>query len=64
MEEGLVASALQMATTHRRPAQGVMHHSDRGSQYAAHEYQQLLGAHKMVVSMSRKGDCYDAVTMR
>src|SRR6476659_3761020 len=35
MEEELVASALQMATTHRQPREGVLHHSDRGSQYAA-----------------------------
>jgi putative transposase len=63
MEEGLVASALQMATTHRRPGEGVLHHSDRGSQYAAHDYQQLLCAHKMEVSMSRKGDCYDNAMM-
>jgi len=63
MEEGLVASALKMATTHRQPREGVLHHSDRGSQYAAHSYQQLLGAHKMVVSMSRKGDCYDNAVM-
>lgn len=63
MEEGLVASALQMATTHRRPGVGVLHHSDRGSQYASQDYQQLLIAHKMVVSMSRKGDCYDNSVM-
>jgi hypothetical protein len=54
MEQGLVASALQMATAHRRPAEGVLHHSDRGSQYASRDYQQLLTAHKMTVSMSRK----------
>lgn len=66
MEQELVASALQMATTHQRPGEGVLHqlhHSDRGSQYAAHDYQQLLGAHKMTVSMSRKGDCYDNAMM-
>jgi transposase InsO family protein len=63
MEEGLVASALKMAATHRQPGEGVLHHSDRGSQYAAHEYQKLLGAHKMQVSMSRKGDCYDNAVM-
>lgn len=59
MEQELVASALRMATTQRRPGVGVLHHSDRGSQYAANDYQQLLDAHKMTVSMSRKGDCYD-----
>ena len=52
-----------MAATHRRPAKGVLHHSDRGSQYAANNYQQLLGAHQMVCSMSRKGDCYDNAMM-
>ena len=59
MEQGLVTSALEMATTQRRPGEGVRHHSDRGSQYAAQDYQQLLDAHKMHVSMSRKEDCYD-----
>lgn len=59
MEQELVASALRMATTQRRPGEGLLHHSDRGSQYAAHDYQQLVSAHKMSVSMSRKGDCYD-----
>jgi transposase InsO family protein len=63
MEEGLVASALQMATTHRQPGKGVLHHTDRGSQYAAHDYQKLLGTHGMQVSMSRKGDCYDNAVM-
>jgi putative transposase len=63
MEEGLVASALQMAATHRRPEVGVLHHTDRGSQYAAHNYQRLLSTHGMQVSMSRKGDCYDNAVM-
>ena len=63
MEQELVASALQMAAMHRRPGEGLLHHSDRGSQYAAHDYQQLLDAHKMQVSMSRKGDCYDNAVM-
>jgi len=63
MEQELVASALQMAATHRRPGEGLLHHSDRGSQYAAQDYQQLLDAHKMQVSMSRKGDCYDNAVM-
>jgi putative transposase len=63
MEEGLVERALQMATSQRRPGEGVLHHSDRGSQYAAHHYQALLNAHQMVCSMSRKGDCYDNAMM-
>lgn len=63
MEEGLVASALQMAATHRWPSEGVLHHTHRGSQYASHEYQKLLSTYKMQVSMSRKGDCYDNAVM-
>ena len=63
MDEELVERALQMAAAHRRPAEGVLHHSDRGSQYASHDYQRLLNAHQMVCSMSRKGDCYDNAMM-
>jgi putative transposase len=59
MEEALVASTLQMAATHRQPGEGVLHHTDRGSQYAAHNYRKLLGVHAMQVSVSRKEDCYD-----
>jgi len=59
METDLVTSALQMAATQRRPGEGLLHHTDRGSQYASHDYQRLLGTHRMEVSMSRKGDCYD-----
>jgi transposase InsO family protein len=63
MEQTLVAAALQMATTRRRPQAGLLHHTDRGSQYAAHAYQQLLSVHHMEVSMSRKGECYDNAVM-
>lgn len=59
MEQELVASALQMATAHRQLGEGLLHHSDRGSQYAAHDYQQLLSTNNMAASMSRKGDCWD-----
>ena len=55
----LVIDALQMAITARRPAPGLLHHSDRGSQYASYDYQALLTRAKMVASMSRKGNCYD-----
>ena len=48
-----------MALTHRQPAPGLIHHSDRGSQYASHEYRQRLAAHGIVCSMSRRGDCWD-----
>lgn len=59
----LTIRALQMALTRRRPPSGLLHHSDRGSQYASHDYQDLLKAQGIVCSMSRKGDCYDnAVT--
>lgn len=63
METDLVASALSMAAARRRPCSGVLHHTDRGSQYASNDYQQLLSAHRMEVSMSRKGDCYDNALM-
>ena len=55
----LVLEALRMAYWRRKPAKGLIHHSDRGSQYAARDYQQLLKTFGMLPSMSRKGDCYD-----
>ena len=63
MDEVLVERALQMAAAHRRPSEGVLHHSDRGSRYASHDYRKLLSSHQMVCSMSRKGDCYDNAMM-
>ena len=48
-----------MALAHRRPPEGLVHHSDRGVQYASAAYRQLLKAHGVVASMSRKGCCYD-----
>ncbi|MCA1616907.1 MAG: IS3 family transposase, partial [Acidobacteria bacterium] len=59
MTTDLVVRALEQAVTARRPAAGLIHHSDRGSQYCSHEYQALLRSHEMRVSMSRKGNCYD-----
>lgn len=59
MTTELVARALEQAVAARRPAEGLIHHSDRGSQYCSHEYQGLLAHHGMRVSMSRKGNCYD-----
>jgi putative transposase len=55
----LVINALQMALLARQPAPGLVHHSDRGSQYASDDYQALLTKAEMVGSMSRKGNCYD-----
>ena len=48
-----------MAYWRRKPEKGLIHHSDRGSQYAGNEYQKLLEQYGMVCSMSRKGDCWD-----
>jgi putative transposase len=59
MATRLVTQALQMAVGQRRPRLGLLHHSDRGSQYASAEYQRQLRAAGMVCSMSRKGNCYD-----
>jgi len=60
---GLVIAALAMAVEQRRPAPGLIHHSDRGSQYASRAFQRLLAAHGLVCSMSRKGDVYDNAVM-
>jgi putative transposase len=59
LEERVVLGALRMALGQRRPAPGLLHHSDRGSQYAGGAYQALLAAHGLPRSMSRKGDCWD-----
>ena len=55
----LAERALTMALANRRPRAGLLHHSDRGSQYAATRYQQLLATHGVTASMSRKGNCWD-----
>jgi len=55
----LTQHALTMAIRHRTPKAGLLHHSDRGSQYAATAYQQLLTTHGMTGSMSRRGNCWD-----
>ncbi len=59
MTTDLVVRALEQAVVTRRPTSGLVHHSDRGSQYCSHEYQALLRSYEMRVSMSRKGNCYD-----
>jgi putative transposase len=58
-DEALTLSALQMALDQRRPATGLVHHSDRGTTYASGEYQDVLARNGAVCSMSRKGDCWD-----
>jgi transposase InsO family protein len=59
----LTLSALRQAITRRHPARGLLHHSDRGKQYAAGDYRDLLNDHGMVASMSRVGDCWDNAVM-
>jgi len=59
MKKALVIRALMMAINLRQPPSGLIHHSDRGSQYASHAYQKLLRQHGMIPSMSRKGNCWD-----
>ena len=59
----LPATALRMALRERNPPQELLHHSDRGVQYACDDYQQLLANNGMTASMSRKGNCYDNAVM-
>ncbi len=59
METSLVEAALTMAIGRRQPPPGLLHHSDRGSQYASQAYQTLLQRHQMRGSMSRTGNCWD-----
>lgn len=59
----LVITALQIALAARQPQPGLLHHSDRGSQYACHAFQKLLASHGIVCSMSRKGNCWDNAVM-
>jgi transposase InsO family protein len=59
METDLVADALRMAIADRRPARGLLFHSDRGSQYTSAAFGQLLAEHGIVQSLSRRGQCWD-----
>jgi transposase InsO family protein len=59
IDRKLALDALRMALAQRRPQPGLIHHSDRGSQYASGDYQQLLAQHGLRGSMSRRGDCWD-----
>jgi transposase InsO family protein len=59
LDADLALAALRMALADRRPAPGLLHHSDRGSQYACGAYRTLLAAHGVQASMSKKGDCWD-----
>jgi transposase InsO family protein len=59
IDHELVLKALRMAIQQRRPAPGLVHHSDRGLQYTCSEHRAQLAAHGILASMSRKGDCWD-----
>jgi transposase InsO family protein len=63
MRTELVHNALAMALARRGPSTDLLHHSDRGSQYASEDYQHLLQIHQIQVSMSGKGDCWDNACM-
>jgi putative transposase len=56
-------TALRMAVSAQRPGAGLIHHSDRGVQYASHDYRAALAAAGITASMSRKADCYDNAPM-
>jgi transposase InsO family protein len=59
MRTELVSDALRMAWFRRRPQAGLILHSDRGSQYCSHDFQDLLKGYGMRSSMSRRGNCWD-----
>jgi len=63
MTKNLVSQSLFRAVAAKRPDPGLIHHSDRGSQYCSKKYRKLLDQFKMTVSMSRKGNCYDNAPM-
>jgi putative transposase len=63
MTTDLVRAALEMALGRRQPAAGLVHHTDRGSQYTSSAYQDLLTAHGLVASLSSTGHCYDNAPM-
>ncbi|QBG85051.1 IS3 family transposase [Xanthomonas oryzae] len=63
MPAELVCTALQMAIALRQPKPGLIVHTDRGSQYASQAHRNLLAKHKLVASMSRKGNCWDNAVM-
>ena len=63
MTQELTGRAIFLASQQKRPAAGLIHHSDRGSQYCAHDYRKLIKQFGMVASMSRRGNCYDNAPM-
>ncbi len=63
ISKNLVSQSLFKAVAAKRPGAGLIHHSDRGVQYCAHEYRRLMDQFKMRASMSRRGNCYDNAPM-
>jgi putative transposase len=63
LTRNLVSESLVKAVAAKRPAKGLIHHSDRGSQYCSHEYRNMLESFGLKASMSRKGNCYDNAPM-
>jgi putative transposase len=63
LETALPLAALLMAVRQRHPPPGLLHHSDRGIQYASGDYRACLKANRFIASMSRKANCYDNATM-
>ena len=59
LESGLAVEALRQAIGRRKPRPGLLHHSDRGVQYASNAYREVLDRHRVQASMSRKGNCWD-----
>ena len=63
LTRNLISQSLLRAVATKRPAKGLIHHSDRGSQYCSHEYRNILERFGLLASMSRKGNCYDNAPM-
>ena len=63
MTKDLVSRSLYRAVAAKRPGKGLIHHSDRGSQYCSHDYRRLIDQFGMQASMSRRGNCYDNAPM-
>ena len=59
IDKKLMQDALSMALDHRKPSQPVLHHSDQGAEYINKMYQGFLKKNRMMISMSRKANCYD-----
>jgi len=59
LSQELTSTAFKDAVGRQTPSEGIIHHSDRGRQYASYAYQELLQAYRMIPSMSRRGNCYD-----